>query len=482
VIQWPSILPAKTDGAVPEPVALPIEAASDDDGFRFEFPRLACDSASSGETSPDIAAPGAEVATPLARTRWNVTALAVSLVFHAIAVAGLGMLVWHEGVEAETDAISVEIVADPPPQPSDVASIAGDAKETQDAAAPADRPEPGVEAFEKQADVAEASVAETPERPSADPVFPAPVPQFQPLPPLTEMEIAQPVPGAAVAPESDSEADRAAVTPDVSPQSLPAGSPGEAAATPQDVVGEPAADAPAEAGETDDASTAVPVLAARPSLESMLPAIAVPGPPLFPPAAMPEPPAPAPAKKAAAPKSATPVPVEKNRKPPAKAAPAQRQAEPTRSAKAQDQPRKTDTKRSVRTEKPERRERSPTAPTGGAKAKDKSRTASQAGSVASAAATSGDRDSYGRKVNGHVQRYKRYPDAAARGGMKGAVKVSISIGGSGNLASARVTASSGYPVLDSEALATVRRAAPYPKPPASFGGTARFSLTLRYSR
>lgn len=478
MIQWPSILLAKTDGAVPEPVALPIEAASGANRFRFEFPQLARDGESAGETSPDIAAPGAEVATPLARTRWNAAALAASLVFHAVVVAGLGMLVWHEGVEAETDAISVEIVADPASDPSAEASVAGDTSEMLDAAAPADRPEPGAEAVEKLADVAEASATETQESPSADPVAPVPLPQFQPLPPLTEMEIAQPAPDAAVTPESDAEADLAAVMPDVSPQSQPAGSPGEAATTPRDIVGEPASDAPPEAGETDDASAAVPVLAARPSLESMLPAIAVPGPPLFPI----EPAAPAPAKKAAAPKIAKSVPVDTDRKPPAKAAPAQRKAEPTRSAKAQDQPRKTDTTPSVRAEKPERRERGTAAPTGGAKARDKSRPASQAGSVASAAASSGDRESYGLKVNGHVQRYKRYPDAAARGGMKGAVRVSISIGGSGNLASARVTASSGYPVLDSEALATVRRAAPYPKPPASFGGTARFSLTLRYSR
>lgn len=479
MIQWPSILPAKTDGTVPEPVALPIEAGSGTDGFRFEFPRLARDGETVGETSPDIAVPGAEMATPLARTRWNAAALAVSLVFHAVAVAGLGMLVWHEGVEAETDAISVEIVADPAPEPSEEASVAGDASETLDAAAPADGAEPGAAVVERQA---EASVVETQEPPSADPVVPAPLPQFQPLPPLTEMDIAQPVPGAAVAPESDVEADLAAVAPDASPPSQPAGSPGEAAATRRDVVDKPAPDAPPEAGETNDASAAVPVLAARPSLESMLPAIAVPGPPLFPAVAMPEPPAPAQAKQADAPKIARPAPVETDRKPPAKAAPAQKKAEPIRSAKAQDRPRKTDAKPAARVDKPERRERGAAAPTGGAKARDKSRKASQAGSVASAAASSGDRESYGLKVNGHVQRYKRYPDAAARGGMRGAVKVSISIGGSGNLASARVTASSGYPVLDSEALATVRRAAPYPKPPASFGGTARFSLTLRYSR
>lgn len=481
MIQWPSILPAGKGAATPEPVALPVDAVSDTGGFRFEFPRLADDGESSAEASPDIAASGEAVAAAPARARWNAVALAASLVFHAVAVAGLGMLVWHEGVEAETDAISVEIVADPAPEPSDVASVAGDANETQDAAAPADRQEPDAQDAEKQADVAEAPVAEQGELPSADPVAPVPLPQFQPPPPLTEMEIAQPAPEAAATPESDAEADLAAAMPDVSPQSQPAGSPGEAAATPQDVVGEPVSDAPPETGETDDASAAVPVLAARPSLESMLPAIAVPGPPLFPSAAVPEPPAPAPAKKAAAPKIAKSVPVETDREPPAKAAPAQRKAEPTRSAKAQDQPRKTDTKPSIRAEKPEKRERG-ALPAGGAKARDKSRSASQAGSVASAAASAGDRESYGRKVNGHVQRYKRYPDAAARGGMKGAVKVSISIGGSGNLASARVTASSGYPMLDSEALATVRRAAPYPKPPANFGGTARFSLTLRYSK
>jgi protein TonB len=46
-----------------------------------------------------------------------------------------------------------------------------------------------------------------------------------------------------------------------------------------------------------------------------------------------------------------------------------------------------------------------------------------------------------------------------------------------------VTGGSGHAVLDEEALATARGAAPYPAPPDGVGGkTYAFSVTLRFSR
>lgn len=90
-------------------------------------------------------------------------------------------------------------------------------------------------------------------------------------------------------------------------------------------------------------------------------------------------------------------------------------------------------------------------------------------------------ENYGRRVAGHVDRFKRYPAQAERAGIKGVVRVSIAIDAGGRLASARVAGSSGHQVLDAEALATLRRAAPYPRPPE---GTApvRFTFTLRFGR
>lgn len=103
----------------------------------------------------------------------------------------------------------------------------------------------------------------------------------------------------------------------------------------------------------------------------------------------------------------------------------------------------------------------------------------ETGKIASAA--SGGAAQYGAQVNRHVQRFRRYPVEAERAGIKGVVRVSIRIDSSGRLSGASVRAGSGHAVLDREALATVKRASPYPKPPAGVA-PASFSLTLRFSR
>lgn len=441
MIQWPSISTGGQAGKAPEPVALPIDRTSAAGGFGIDFPQLASIGESSTEASPGVAARGEEIAAAPARSRWTAAALTASVIFHAVAIAGFGVLVAHEGLEAQTDAISVEIVLESAPQPTAEASVAGDANETRDAAAPTDRPEPGIRATDRPLDSPETAVEQTVTPRSFESAAVLP-PGFEPLPPLTDIGTAreQEVAAAPAEPTPDPEIDVAATLPDFLPLPPLVGTPVETASS-------------EESAETPVASESV--LAVRPSLESMLPAIAAPEPPLVPPVA--------PARVG---------PAEK------KIAKREKAAERTKAGKPETKPTAT-----ARAEKPERPKAGEKASRpGGAMAKGKSQEATRAGSVASAAASSGDKEAYGRKVNSHVQRYKRYPEAAARGGMKGAVKVSISIGGSGNLASARVTGSSGYPVLDGEALATVRRAAPYPKPPAGFTGTARFSLTLRYSK
>lgn len=460
MIQWPSILPAGPGGATLEPVGLPIDGTPDARGFGIDFPQLAPIGESAKEDSLEVAAHGEAGAAGPARSHWSAAALTASVIFHAVAIAGFGVLVAHEGLEAQTDAISVEIVLESAPQTAAEASVAGDANETRDAAAPADAPEPGTRTTDRPLDTPQAALEQTVMPRSFESAAAVLPPGFEPLPPLTDIGAArEKVATAAPAePTSEPKMDVAATLPVFSP--LPP------------LAGTPVATAPPEeAAEAHDAPE--PVLAARPSLESMLPAIVVPEQPLFPPAAEANPVASVPSEK------------------PEAAAPARRTAEkPAASIKPDKareprKARKTETRSAaaVRVEKPAKpKVEAGASPPGGAKAKGKSQEATRAGSVASAAASSGDKEAYGRKVNRHVQRYKRYPDAAARGGMKGAVKVSISIGGSGNLASARVTGSSGYPVLDGEALATVRRAAPYPEPPAGFGGTARFSLTLTYRK
>lgn len=98
-------------------------------------------------------------------------------------------------------------------------------------------------------------------------------------------------------------------------------------------------------------------------------------------------------------------------------------------------------------------------------------------------ATTGEKAAYSRRLLSHVQRYKRYPREAARDGLSGAAGLNIAIDRRGNLAGARLVKSSGHAVLDQEALAVARRAAPYPRPPEGIGGnTISFSVTLRFKR
>jgi protein TonB len=201
----------------------------------------------------------------------------------------------------------------------------------------------------------------------------------------------------------------------------------------------------------------------------MLPPIAVPQPPLLP---QTTPDAPAPAV------SAPPRAVPRAERPPERKQRAEKPGRgPADGAKAE--PAEKPVKKAGVARKPETADKGAPAGKRGAEKKPE-KAASKAGSTASSPASAGAMESYGLAVNRHVQRYKRYPGEAAKAGMKGAVRLSISIGGAGNLSAARVTGSSGHALLDSEALATVRRAAPYPRPPS--GAKAQFSLTLRYSR
>ena len=105
------------------------------------------------------------------------------------------------------------------------------------------------------------------------------------------------------------------------------------------------------------------------------------------------------------------------------------------------------------------------------------------GSAARAAAGPGVEAAYARKLFSHLARRQRYPAAAERARVTGTVRLSIAIDRTGALASARIAKGSGSALLDQEALATARRASPYPKPPEGVGGrTYGFAVTLRFDR
>lgn len=65
----------------------------------------------------------------------------------------------------------------------------------------------------------------------------------------------------------------------------------------------------------------------------------------------------------------------------------------------------------------------------------------------------------------HLERRKKYPDGARRRGEQGTAYIRFRIDDRGNVLSASLAGSSGFPELDREVVALVRRASPVPAPP-----------------
>ena len=84
---------------------------------------------------------------------------------------------------------------------------------------------------------------------------------------------------------------------------------------------------------------------------------------------------------------------------------------------------------------------------------------------------------WSRQVVALLERNKRYPPAARAKGDKGTAQLSFSLDRQGKVTTARITKSSGSGALDQEALDLVRRAQPFPAPPATLTG-AQVDLTV----
>ncbi len=75
------------------------------------------------------------------------------------------------------------------------------------------------------------------------------------------------------------------------------------------------------------------------------------------------------------------------------------------------------------------------------------------------------------QVSALIERNKRYPAAAQSRRQQGVVQLSFSLDRKGQVLSTRVATSSGFALLDEEAMALVRRAQPFPPPPPELAGT-----------
>lgn len=69
-----------------------------------------------------------------------------------------------------------------------------------------------------------------------------------------------------------------------------------------------------------------------------------------------------------------------------------------------------------------------------------------------------------------VEKNKRYPEAARSRREQGTAQVSFTLDRKGMVVNARVTQTSGSNALDAEAIALLKRAKPFPAPPATFPG------------
>jgi protein TonB len=77
----------------------------------------------------------------------------------------------------------------------------------------------------------------------------------------------------------------------------------------------------------------------------------------------------------------------------------------------------------------------------------------------------------------HLNRFKRYPDAARARGSQGDVGVAFTIDRTGVVVASRILRSSGSSALDDEAMSVLQRASPLPAPPSELND-ASLNLTL----
>lgn len=99
-------------------------------------------------------------------------------------------------------------------------------------------------------------------------------------------------------------------------------------------------------------------------------------------------------------------------------------------------------------------------------------------SQGASASNSREQASWASRISAHLNRFKRYP--AGAGAVTGRPVVRFSLNGSGEVTAASLVRSSGSDILDQEAVATVRRASPFPRPPNGQG--ASFSVPVNFTR
>jgi TonB family protein len=86
--------------------------------------------------------------------------------------------------------------------------------------------------------------------------------------------------------------------------------------------------------------------------------------------------------------------------------------------------------------------------------------------------------SYKSLILSRLQRSKRYPEGARARGARGTAVVAFSLDEKGGVAGARLLRPSGEAELDTESLALIHRAAPFPVPPP--GAQRAFAIDIAF--
>jgi protein TonB len=89
--------------------------------------------------------------------------------------------------------------------------------------------------------------------------------------------------------------------------------------------------------------------------------------------------------------------------------------------------------------------------------------------------------SWHRQIATRIERHKGYPAAAQIRHETGVVQIAFTIDRQGKVVASRIARSSGSTALDQETIDTLRRAQPFPSPPANMpGDTFEFTVPIRF--
>jgi protein TonB len=90
-------------------------------------------------------------------------------------------------------------------------------------------------------------------------------------------------------------------------------------------------------------------------------------------------------------------------------------------------------------------------------------------------------DAYAQSLSALLARQRSYPSVAAMRGWEGEVRLVLRIARRGGLIEVQVQHSSGYDVLDRNAVQLVQQAAPLPQPPEGLAGSEfQVSVPIQY--